>query len=88
MPRSVGSQQPRDVFRRESFQRLLQPFTQGDMGSSRPAGGLGLGLAVARAIVDAHGGELHLGGNESRGTTVRVRLPLAGTCSVRPTTDT
>jgi signal transduction histidine kinase len=62
-----------------SFQRLLQPFTQGDMGPSRPAGGLGLGLAVARAIVDAHGGELHLGGNDGQGTTVRVRLPLAGT---------
>jgi signal transduction histidine kinase len=61
----------------EHIESLLQPFTQGDMGPRRPAGGLGLGLAVARAIVDAHGGELHLEANEGQGTTVRVRLPLA-----------
>lgn len=56
---------------------LLQPFTQGDMGTSRPARGLGLGLAVARAIIHAHGGALHLGVGEEQGTTVCVRLPLA-----------
>ena len=61
----------------DRVQRLLQPFTQGDMGPSRPARGLGLGLAVARAIADAHGGSLHLETGESQGTTVRVRLPLA-----------
>ena len=58
-------------------QGLLQPFTQGDMGPSRPARGLGLGLAVARAIVHAHGGTLQLEGGEEHGTTVCVRLPLA-----------
>jgi signal transduction histidine kinase len=63
----------------ESVERMLQPFTQGDMGSSRRAGGLGLGLAVARAIVHAHGGELRLEANEGQGTTVWVWLPLADT---------
>lgn len=62
----------------DAVHRLLQPFTQGDMGPSRPAGGLGLGLAVARAIVHAHGGELRLEANRGTGATVRVRLPLAG----------
>jgi signal transduction histidine kinase len=47
------------------------------MGTNRPARGLGLGLAVARAIVDAHGGELRLESAEGQGTTARVRLPLA-----------
>jgi signal transduction histidine kinase len=61
----------------ERVQGLLQPFTQGDMGPSRRAGGLGLGLAVARAIVHAHGGDLRLETNGGQGTTVRVRLPLA-----------
>jgi signal transduction histidine kinase len=61
----------------DGVERLLQPFTQGDMGTSRPARGLGLGLAVARAIVEAHGGALRLESGESLGTTVRVRLPLA-----------
>jgi len=54
---------------------LLQPFTQGDMSPTRAAGGLGLGLAVARAIVDAHAGELSLDTGRGAGTTVRVRLP-------------
>jgi signal transduction histidine kinase len=62
----------------ERVQRLLQPFTQGDMGPSRRAGGLGLGLAVARAIVQAHGGELRLETDGGHGTSVRVRLPVAG----------
>jgi signal transduction histidine kinase len=63
----------------ERVENLLQPFTQGDMGPRRPAGGLGLGLAVAQAVVDAHGGELHLDVGEGPGTTVRVRLRLAPT---------
>jgi signal transduction histidine kinase len=59
----------------ELVPRLLQPFTQGDMGLSRPAGGLGLGLAVVRAIVDAHAGQLGLEAGRQGGTTARVRLP-------------
>lgn len=61
----------------EHVESLLQPFTQGDMGPRRRAGGLGLGLAVAQAILGAHGGELRLDVGAGQGTTVRVRLPLA-----------
>lgn len=60
----------------ERIPRLLQPFTQGDMSTTRAAGGLGLGLAVARSILDAHGGQLAVESGRGRGTTVRVRLPL------------
>ena len=67
----------------EHVENLLQPFTQGDMGPRRRAGGLGLGLAVAQAIVDAHGGELRVETGEEQGTTVRVRFPPA-----RPAQDT
>jgi signal transduction histidine kinase len=59
----------------EQIENLLQPFTQGDMGPRRRAGGLGLGLAVARAVLDAHGGELRLDAGQGQGATVRVRLP-------------
>jgi signal transduction histidine kinase len=61
----------------EHVENLLRPFTQGDMGPSRRAGGLGLGLAVAQAILGAHGGELHVDVGDGQGTTVRVRLPPA-----------
>lgn len=60
----------------ERIPRLLQPFTQGDMSATRAAGGLGLGLAVARSILAAHGGNLAIDSGQGRGTTVRVRLPL------------
>ncbi len=59
----------------EQIENLLQPFTQGDMGPRRRAGGLGLGLAVARAVLDAHGGELRLDAGQGQGATVRVWLP-------------
>jgi signal transduction histidine kinase len=55
---------------------LFQPFIQGDMGSTRAADGLGLGLSVARAILAAHGGELSVDSRPGCGTTVQVRIPL------------
>ena len=60
----------------ERIPRLLEPFTQGDMSASRAASGLGLGLAVARLIADAHGGQMAIESGQGRGTTVHVRLPL------------
>jgi signal transduction histidine kinase len=60
----------------ERIPRLLEPFTQGDMSASRAAGGLGVGLAVARLIAEAHDGQLVVESGQGKGTTVRVNLPL------------
>ncbi|HEX5065390.1 MAG TPA: hybrid sensor histidine kinase/response regulator, partial [Myxococcota bacterium] len=56
---------------------VFERFRQGDSGAGREHGGLGLGLAIARHLVEGHGGsiEAHSEG-EGRGATFRVRLPL------------
>ena len=56
---------------------LLAPFRQGDSGSDRSHGGVGLGLAIVDRLVSAMGGTLAIESALGRGTTVRVSLPLA-----------
>ena len=53
-------------------ERLFQPFS----GSSRP-GGAGLGLAIARELAVAHGGDLALADHPGEGAAFELRLPGA-----------
>ena len=64
----------------DAVQRIFDPFIQADISITRKFGGLGLGLAIARAIVGGHEGELHVS-SEGRGcgTTFSVSLPLETT---------
>jgi signal transduction histidine kinase len=55
-------------------QRIFEPFIQGAAREARTDGSVGLGLAIARAIVEAHGGRIWLG-EASIGTRVRFSLP-------------
>lgn len=52
-------------------------FFRSDGSRSRHAGGAGLGLSIARSIVEAHGGSIDVESAESEGTTFRIRLPIA-----------
>ena len=55
---------------------VFEPFRQADAGPARPHGGLGLGLAIARRLVELHGGSVHAGAREKgTGATFVVRLP-------------
>ena len=56
-------------------EQVFSRFYRGG-AASLSATGTGLGLPVAKAIVDAHGGEISLLGMPGRGTTATIKLPL------------
>jgi len=60
----------------EDVPRVFAPFFRGDRSRSREAGGVGLGLTLARRIVGAHGGTIDLASAPGVGTTVRVAVPV------------
>jgi signal transduction histidine kinase len=60
------------------LERIFERFYRGDNASSAYAEGAGLGLPVARAIVEAHGGKIAVESDLRRGTTVSVTLPAKG----------
>jgi two-component system sensor histidine kinase CiaH len=60
----------------EHLSHLFDRFYRVDPARSRDQGGAGLGLAIARSLVNAHGGQLTLTSQPGSGTTALVRLPL------------
>jgi len=56
---------------------LFERFRQADPSSTRALGGLGLGLAIVRHLVELHGGTVEAeSAGEGMGTTLRVRMPF------------
>jgi CheY-like chemotaxis protein len=56
---------------------MFERFRQADSGTTREHGGIGLGLAIVRHLVELHGGTIHAAsGGRDKGTTFRVRLPV------------
>jgi signal transduction histidine kinase len=63
----------------------LTPFGQVDAGHSRWRDGAGLGLPIAKALVQLHGGSIEISSAKSSGTEVTVMLPSAREVAVTDT---
>ena len=62
----------------EHLPNVFERFYRADYGRSRQRGGMGLGLAIAKAIVEAHSGKISVtsAGVPGEGTTFVVELPI------------
>lgn len=59
----------------ELLKRVFDPFFRGELSRNRETGGSGLGLSIARNIICAHGGDIHLSNRDGGGLEVMVELP-------------
>jgi heavy metal sensor kinase len=61
----------------EDIPHIFDRFYRADRARSRETGGTGLGLAIGRWIAGAHGGEIRVQSEPSKGSSFQVRLPLS-----------
>ncbi|WP_119459325.1 ATP-binding protein [Rhodospirillaceae bacterium SYSU D60014] len=59
----------------EEVTLALEPFCQIQRGTNRPHEGTGLGLPLAKVLIQAHGGSLSIDSHVGRGTLIRLWLP-------------
>ncbi len=62
----------------EDRERVFARFWRGDPARARTSGGVGIGLAVVREIVERHGGTVAVGASDLGGAAFVVRIPRAG----------
>jgi heavy metal sensor kinase len=60
----------------EALPHIFEPFYRVDSSRSRQVAGVGLGLALVRWVVDAHGGNIKVDSQPGTGTRVTVTFPL------------
>lgn len=60
----------------ESLYKIFEPFYRTDESRTRATGGYGLGLALTKSIIEAHGGTIHAESKEGEGTSITIWLPI------------
>ena len=61
---------------KEEARMVFSRFWRADAGRNRESGGLGVGLAVVKEIVDRHGGWVQVEGEKGRGACFTIHIPL------------
>ncbi len=59
----------------EAIEKIFEPFYRTDESRTRTTGGYGLGLALTKAIIEAHGGTINAESRVGDGTTITIWLP-------------
>jgi PAS domain S-box-containing protein len=74
----------------ETMRRLWEAFEQADSGAARRHGGIGLGLALTKRIIDMMKGSIHVESNPGKGSMFVCQLPLglAGSSGTAVNPDT
>ena len=64
----------------EHLPLIFERFYRADASRTRQSGGAGLGLAIARSLIQAQGGHIHAEPHPGGGTTLHFVLPASGDC--------
>ena len=68
----------------EEMSKIFEPFWQGEAYRRKARDGVGLGLAITKRLIEAHGGMVELISGEGRGTCAVIRLPSGRVLRGRP----